>query len=80
MALGNEECSLLLVILNKIVNAHQNDISGQTSSHFNMIFRELHDEVGHVAKCASNCNYNNLDVHQEGGLRKVATLQKLLMF
>ena len=77
MRLRDEESSLLLVILDAVMDQHDDTVCSQTSCDLLGIPWKLHHEMGHVAQDTSDCNQYDLDVHPHGRLFEIVLVQKL---
>jgi len=77
MRLADEKGSLFLVILNAVMDNHNDTVGEETECHLLGITRELHDEVRHIAQSTSDSNEYDLDVHPHGRLLEIVSFQKL---
>lgn len=77
MRLRLKESSLFLVILNAVMDNHDDTVCEQTECDLLVISWELHHKVREVAQGTSDCNEYDLDVDPQGRLLEIVPFQKL---
>ena len=77
--LADEESILFAIIFNVVVQRHNNSVAEQTEANLVGISGELENEVGHVAKAASEGKQHDFQVHERVVGLEIAILQELVI-